>query len=88
MTIKVKIVKNIIINQANKHRKEIIYKKDNKMFLLNRNIKTARLINKLKNNMLSFFKIKSLIESSYKLKLSLIMKMHDIFYFSLLRKNA
>ncbi len=39
------------------------------MFLLSRNIKTTKLINKLKNKMLSFFKIKTLIELSYKLKL-------------------
>ncbi len=58
------------------------------MFLLSCNIKTARLINKFKNKMLSFFKIKLLIKKLYKLKLLITMKMHDVFYFSLLRKNA
>ena len=88
MMIKAKIIKNIMIKQTNKHRKEVIYKKDNKVFLLSRNVKTIRLINKLENKMLSFFKVKSLIESSYKLKLSLIIKMYDVFHFNLLRKDA
>ena len=77
-----------MIKQTNKHRKEVIYKKDDKMFLLSRNIKTIRLINKLKNKMLNLFKVKSFIESSYKLELSLIIKIHNVFYFSLLRKNT
>ncbi len=58
------------------------------MFLLSRNIKIAKLINKLKNKMLSSFKIKISIKKLYKLKLLIIIKMHDVFYFSLLCKNA
>ncbi len=49
------------------------------MFLLSRNIKTAKLINKLKIKMLSFFKIKILVKKLYKLKLLITMKMHDVF---------
>ena len=33
MTIKAKVVKNIMIMQVNKHRKKVIYKKDNIIFL-------------------------------------------------------
>ena len=55
MIIKVKVVKNIIIMQVNKHRKKIIYKKDNIIFLSSQNIKTITLINKLKNKILSLF---------------------------------
>ncbi len=58
------------------------------MFLLNRNIKTAKLINKFKNKILSFFKIKISIKKLYKLKLLITIKMHDVFYFSLLYKNT
>ena len=35
MTIKAKVVKNTMIMQVNKHRKKIIYKKDNIIFLSN-----------------------------------------------------
>ena len=35
ITIKVKVVKNTIIIQVNKHKKKIIYKKDNIIFLFN-----------------------------------------------------
>ncbi len=58
------------------------------MFLLSHNIKTAKLINKLKNKMLSSFKIKTSIKKLYKLKLIIIIKMYDVFYFNLLYKNA
>ncbi len=56
------------------------YKKNDKIFLLNRNIKTIKLINKLKN--------KILIEKLYKLKLLTTIKMHNVFYFNLLYKTA
>ena len=55
MTIKVKVVKNIMIIQVNKHRKKIIYKKDNIIFLSSQNIKIIRSVNKLKDKMLSLF---------------------------------
>jgi len=58
------------------------------MFLLSRNIKTAKLINKLKNKMLSSFKIKILIKKLYKLKLLITIKMYDVFHFNLLYKNV
>ena len=63
--IKVKVVKDIIIIQVNKHRKKVIYKKDNIIFLFNQNIKTIKSINKLKDKMLSLFQVKQLIETLY-----------------------
>ena len=65
MTIKEKVVKNTIIMQANKHKKKVIYKKDNIIFLFSQNIKTIRLINKLKDKMLSSFRIKKLVNLFY-----------------------
>ena len=65
ITIKVKVVKNIMIIQVNKHKKKIIYKKDNMMFLFNQNIKTIKLVNKLKDKMLSLFQVKKLIKTFY-----------------------
>ena len=58
ITIKAKVVKNTIIMQVNKHRKKIIYKKDDIIFLFNQNIKTIKSVNKLKDKILSSFRIK------------------------------
>ena len=88
MTIKAKVAKNTMIMQVNKHKKKVICKEDNIIFLFNRNIKTIKLINKLKNKMLSSFQIKRLVDLFYQLKLSLSMKIHDVFHSSLFRKNA
>ena len=49
MTIKAKVAKNTMIMQVNKHRKKVIYKEDDIIFLFNQNIKTIRSVNKLKN---------------------------------------
>ena len=77
-----------MIMQVNKHRKKVIYKKDNIIFLFSQNIKTIRLINKLKDKILSLFQIKKLIDSFYQLKFLSLINIHDVFYFSLLWKNA
>ena len=84
MTIKAKVAKNTMIMQVNKHRKKVIYKKDDIIFLFSQNIKTIRLVNKLKDKMLSLFRIKKLVGSFYQLKLSSSMKIHDVFHFNLL----
>ena len=55
MIIKAKVAKNTMIMQVNKHRKKVIYKKDDMIFLFKQNIRTIRLINKLKDKMLSLF---------------------------------
>ena len=84
MTIKAKFVKNTMIMQVNKHRKKVIYKEDNIIFLSSQNIKTIRSINKLKDKMLSLFRIKKLVNLFYQLKLSSSIKIHDVFHSSLL----
>ena len=73
-----------MIQQANKHRKEVDYEIELKMFLNERNIITARSFNKLDDKMLSFFINLDLIDSSYKLKLSETMHVHDVFHSDLL----
>ena len=55
MTIKAKVVKNTMIMQVNKHKKKIIYKKDDIIFLSSQNIKTIKSVNKLKDKMLNLF---------------------------------
>ena len=84
MTIKAKVAKNTMIMQVNKHRKKVIYKEDNMIFLSSQNIKTIKSVNKLKDKMLSSFRIKKLVDSFYQLKFSSLIKIHDVFYSNLL----
>ena len=88
MIIKAKVAKNTMIMQVNKYKKKVIYKEDDIIFLSDQNIKTIRSVNKLKDKMLSLFQIKKLVDLFYQLKLSSLMKIYDVFYFSLLQKNA
>ncbi len=61
--------------QIDKHRKKIIYKIDDMMFLDSRNIMIARSSKKLDDKMLESFKILIKIKHAYRLKLSSTMKM-------------
>ncbi len=74
-----------MMNQANKHRKKINYKIESKMFLNERNIITAKSFKKLNDKMLDSFINLDLVDSSYKLKLSEFMHVHDVFHSDLLR---
>jgi len=74
-----------MMNQTNKHRKKINYKIESKMFLNERNIVTARSFKKLDDKMLDSFINRDLVDSSYKLKLSESMHVHDVFHSDLLR---
>jgi len=73
-----------MMNQANKHRKKIIYEIESKMFLNEQNIITARLFKKLNDKMLNSFQIIDLVDSFYKLKLLETMHIHDVFHSELL----
>jgi len=55
------------------------------MFLNKKNIITAKSFKKLDDKMLDFFINLNLVDSSYKLKLSKSMHVHDIFHSDLLR---
>jgi len=74
-----------MMNQVNKHKKKINYKIESKMFLNERNIITARSFKKLDDQMLNSFINLDFINSSYKLKLSESMHIHDVFHSDLLR---
>ncbi len=74
-----------MMKQVNKHRKEVDYKIESKIFLNERNIVTARSFKKLNDKMLDSFINLDLIDSSYKLKLSEFMHVHDVFHSDLLR---
>jgi len=73
-----------IIQQANKHRKEVDYKIESKMFLNEWNIITARSFEKLDDKMLDLFINLDFVNSSYKLKLSETMHVYDVFHSDLL----
>jgi len=77
-----------MMKQVNKHRKEVDYKIESKMFLNERNIVTARSFKKLDDKMLDPFTNLDLVDSSYKLKLSESMRVHDVFHPDLLRSAA
>jgi len=74
-----------MMKQVNKHRKEVDYKIESKMFLNERNIVTARSFKKLDDKMLDSFINLDFVDSSYKLKLSESMRVHDVFHSDLLR---
>jgi len=74
-----------MMKQVNKHRKEVDYKVESKMFLNERNIITARSFKKLDDKMLDSFTNLDFVDSSYKLELSESMHVHDVFYSDLLR---
>ncbi len=78
-------IRKQMMKQVNKHRKEVDYKIESKMFLNERNIVTARSFKKLDDKMLDSFINLDLVDSSYKLKLSEFMHVHDVFYSDLLR---
>jgi len=77
-----------MMKQVNKHRKEVDYEIESKMFLNERNIVTARPFKKLDDKMLDSFTNLDLVDSSYKLKLSESMRVHDVFHSDLLRPAA
>jgi len=73
-----------MMKQVNKHRKEVDYKIESKMFLNERNIVTAKSFKKLDDKMLDSFINLDFVDSSYKLKLSKSMHVHDVFHSDLL----
>ena len=74
-----------MMKQVNKHKKEVDYEIESKMFLNERNIVTTKSFKKLDDKMLDSFINLDFINSSYKLKLSESMHVHDVFHSDLLR---
>ena len=74
---------------ANCHwKKPPVYKVEDIVWLLTRNIKTKRPSKKLDHKMIGPYKVKKLVGSSYRLELPYIMKIHDVFHPNLLQKAA
>jgi len=72
------------MKQVNKHKKEINYDIDLKIFLNKRNIMTVRSFKKLNDKMLDLFNMLNSVDFSYRLKLSETMHIHDVFHSELL----
>ena len=71
-----------------KHRNTLFFKKKEKVFLLQQNIKMKQSNKKLNHKKLRLFKIERKIEKlSYRLKLSHKIRIHSVFYISLLKKT-
>jgi len=81
-------VRVIMKKQIDKHRKEMIYKIDDMMFLNSRNIMISRSSKKLDDKMLKLFKILIEIKHAYRLKLSSTMKIHSKFALNLLQLDS
>ena len=73
-----------IIEQINKYRQNVIFKIDDSLFLSSKNIIIKRSYKKLNNKKFDLFKIIALINLSYKLRLSKIIRIFNIFHSNLL----
>ena len=72
---------------ADKKRKNILYKVEDKVFLLMKNINITRPSKKLNYKMIEPFKIIRKTEDSYELNLlKLMTRKHSVFYLLLLRR--
>ena len=74
----------IMIEQINRYKKEITFKKDDLVFLNIKNIVINKSYKKLNNKMLDSFKVILIINSFYKLKLSKTIRIYNVFHFKLL----
>ena len=73
-----------MIEQINRYKQDMTFKKDDLVFLNNKNIIIDKSYKKLNNKMFNPFLIKVVIDSFYKLKLFKIMKIYNVFHFKLL----
>ncbi len=84
-----KKTKLIIEAQINKHRRDIIYKINDQVWLSFRNVKITRLCKNLKDKQLDFYSIIVKVETFYHLRLSTSMKhIHSMFSLKLLRSYS
>ena len=73
-----------MIEQINRYKKNITFKKENLVLFNIKNIIINKLSKKLNDNMFDSFKIIFVIEFFYKLKLSEIIKIYNVFDFKFL----
>ena len=73
-----------MIEQINRYKKNVTFKKNDLIFFNNKNIVINKSSKKLNDKMFDLFKIIFVIDSFYKLKLSKIMRIYNVFHFKLL----
>ena len=73
-----------MIEQINRYKKNIMFKKNDFVFFNNKNIVINKSFKKLNDKMFDLFKIIFVIDSFYKLKLPKFIKIYNVFYFKLL----
>ena len=73
-----------MIEQINRYKKDVTFKKHDLVFFNIKNIVIDKLYKKLNDKMLDSFKVILIINFFYKLKLSEIMKIYNVFHFKLL----
>ena len=73
-----------MIEQVNRYKKDITFKKGDLVFFNNKNIVINKLFKKLNDKMFDLFKIIFIIDFFYKLKLFKIIKIYNVFYFKFL----
>ena len=81
---KINKIQLIMIEQVNRYKKDITFKKGDLIFFNIKNIIIDKLFKKLNDKMFGSFKIIFVVDFSYKLKLSKIIKIYNIFHFKLL----
>ena len=73
-----------MIEQINRYKKNIMFKKNDLVFFNIKNIVFYKLFKKLNDKMFDLFKIIFVINFFYKLKLFEIIRVYNVFYFKLL----
>ena len=73
-----------IIEQINRYKKNVTFKKGDLVFFNTKNIIIDKSSKKLNDKMFDSFKVIFVIDFSYKLKLSEIIKIYNVFHFKLL----
>ena len=73
-----------MIEQVNRYKKDVTFKKDDLVFFNIKNIVIDKLCKKLNDKMLNSFKIILIIDFFYKLKLSEIIRIYNVFHFKFL----
>ena len=74
----------IIIEQVNRYKKDMTFKKGDLVFFNIKNIIINKSFKKLNDKMFGSFKVIFVIDSFYKLKLFEIIKIYNVFHFKLL----
>ena len=73
-----------MIEQVNRYKKDMTFKKDNLVFFSIKNIIIDKLFKKLNDKMFDSFKVIFVIDFPYKLKLFEIIKIYNVFHFKFL----